>query len=216
MKQILKTIVGSRAHGTFLPDSDYDYRGVFMVPLEDFISPFRNVKTNSWIEGLEDNTSYELSHFTKLCTSGNPSALELLAAPVVDATPEGEALRAMLPNFLSKKSVYDAFIGYSRNQEKKFRDNHLDRRWKYAEAHIRTLYQLLHLLKSGELKIGWEGGTLDELKSIKRGGWSQSNIYGRIFELEQLCEAAFATTVLPEKVDVEKIEEFLFGLYLKK
>lgn len=213
MKQILKTIVGSRAHGTALPESDYDYRGVFIVSARDFVSPFRNVKNNSWIEGEEDNTSYELSHYVKLCAHGNPSALELLVAPVVDITPEGERLRSMLPKFLCKKRVFDAFLGYSRSQEKKFRDNHLNRRWKYAEAHTRTLYQLLHLLRTGELKIGWDGGVLEELCAVKRGRRTQSDIMSRVLQLEELCHQEYETSTLPEEADIDAIEEFLFDIY---
>ena len=215
MQEILKTIVGSQAHGTALPESDTDYRGVFIVDAMDFISPFRNIKTNSWIEGKEDNTSYELSHFCQLCAHGNPSALELLSAPVVGATKEGRDLRAMLPKFLSKKKCFDAFRGYSRNQEKKFRDNALDRRWKYAEAHLRTMYQLLHLLKTGELKIGWSGGTLDELCAVKRGMKTEAECMARIIAMEKLCDDAYAEcTALPESPDTEAIEKFLFDIYL--
>jgi predicted nucleotidyltransferase len=32
MKQILKVLVGSRAHDLYTEDSDYDYRGVFIYP----------------------------------------------------------------------------------------------------------------------------------------------------------------------------------------
>lgn len=213
-RDILKTVVGSRAHGTALPESDYDYRGVFVAEPMDFISPFRNVKNNSWIEGDVDNTAYELAHFSKLCAHGNPSALELLVAPVVDSTAEGTTLRALLPKFLSKRCIA-AFLGYSRSQEKKCRENHLNRKWKYAEAHTRTLYQLRHLLKNKELKIGWEGGILDELCAVKRGLKTDTEVFGRIFQLEQeIKELEVAPSWLPEEPDTPAIEQFLSDVYL--
>ena len=56
MKTVLSVIVGSRLHGTATPESDYDYRGVFMNDIEDILSPFRSPKENSWIEGEADET----------------------------------------------------------------------------------------------------------------------------------------------------------------
>lgn len=215
MKEILKTLVGSRAHGTYLPDSDYDFRGVFVDDVENFLSPFRDVKNNSWIEGVKDNTSYELSRFAKMCAQGNPSALELLVAPVIESTPEGDSLKEMLPAFISKRCI-PAFLGYSKNQEKKFRNNHQERMWKYAEAQTRTLYQLLHLLKTGELKIRFSDGIIEELSSVKRGRRTEGEVMTRIMELEKLCRAEESTTALQPQADVAKIEEFLFSIYLPK
>ena len=213
MKTILSVIVGSRLHGTATPESDYDYRGVFVVPIEDILSPFRTSKENSWVEGETDNTSYELRHFCKMCTQGNPSALEVLVGIPKEITPDGEELRALLPKFISKKRCFDAFMGYSRNQEKKFRDNFQGRKWKYATAQVRTLYQLLHLLKTGELKGTYSEGTVSELRLIKEGRVSEEKIFTRIFELERLCRDAFDAVALPEEPDQTAIEEFIFRCY---
>jgi predicted nucleotidyltransferase len=79
---ILSTIVGSRLHGTADENSDYDYRGVFIAPLEDIISPFRDVKDMHWVEGEEkadkDDTAYELRKFCRMGVQGNPTVLEIL------------------------------------------------------------------------------------------------------------------------------------------
>lgn len=213
MKTILSTIVGSRLHGTATPESDYDYRGVFMIPIEDILSPFRSPKENSWVEGETDNTSYELRHFCKMCSQGNPSSLEVLVGIPNEITPEGEELRKLLPKFLSKKRCFDAFMGYSRNQEKKFRDDYQGRKWKYATAHTRTLYQLLHLLKTGELIGTYPDGVVEELRAIKEGRKLDADIFGRVFQLEALCKEAFPSSNLPESCDQEAIEEFIFKCY---
>jgi len=213
MKTILSVIVGSRLHGTANEKSDYDYRGVFIVPLEDIISPFRNPLENSWIEGETDNTSYELRHFCKMCTQGNPSSLEVLVGIPKEITPEGKMLKELLPKFLSKKRCFDAFMGYSRNQEKKFRDNYQGRKWKYATAHTRTLYQLLHLLKTGELVGTYQDGVVAELKAIKEGVRTESEIFSRIFQLEEQCRNAYESAPLPEQPDIAAIEEFLIKCY---
>ena len=54
-KLIAKVVVGSRLHETATPDSDWDYRGIFVDDLKEALSPFRNHKTTSWIEGDEED-----------------------------------------------------------------------------------------------------------------------------------------------------------------
>jgi hypothetical protein len=194
MKIILSTIVGSRLHGTATPESDHDYRGVFVVPL---------------------------GKFCKMAAQGNPSCLEVLVGLPHTTTPMGEGLKALLPAFLSKKRCLDAFMGYSRNQEKKFRDGgsvlessgSVDRKWKYACAHVRTLYQLLHLLRTGELVGTYPEGTAAELRMIKTGRCSESHVMSRVFELEGLCRDAFDASPLPDAPDLEAIEAFVLKCY---
>jgi len=224
---ILSTVVGSRLHGTFNENSDYDFRGVFMVPLINYLSPFKEVKDTHWIEksGADtDDTAHELSKFCKMCCQGNPSALEVLVGIPDTSTPIGDKLREMLPMFLSRERCYEAFRGYSRNQEKKFRDGKevkasagaVDRKYKYACAHVRTLYQLLHLLKHNELIGSYQGGTLEELRRIKEGRKSDSDIFSRIFQLEELCKEAYEKCKLPDKIDTKPIEDFICDSYLSE
>lgn len=225
MKTILKGIVGSHLHGTATLESDTDYRGIFIIDPIEIISPFRKQQANSWIEGSDDNTMYELTHFCKMATQGNPSALEVLVSKDIEATPEGEELVRMLPHFISKKRCFDAFMGYSKNQEKKFRDPKHgngkgrdvagdNRKYKYACAHVRTLYQLMNLLKRGKLSGTYPAGTTDELKLIKAGRKSDGDIMNRIFQLEERCEEYYKTCTLPEEPNIEAIEDFISSVYL--
>lgn len=213
MQIILSTIVGSRLHGTANPDSDKDLRGVHLLPLIDHLSPFRDVSSTHWLEGDTDQTSYELAYFCKLGASGNPSALEVLVGIPEIITPEGEELRGLLPKFLSKQKCYEAFLGYSGNQEKKFRQDKEGRKWKYACAHVRTLYQLLHLLRTGELRGTYPGGVTEELKAVKEGRVRESDVMSRVFELEGLCRQAYEKAPLPDAPDIEAIEAFVMKCY---
>lgn len=230
---IISTVVGSRLHGTFNDKSDWDYRGVFMVPLIDILSPFREVKDAHWVEkaasgekngGDTDDTAYELSKFCKMCSQGNPSCLEVLVGMPDEITPIGQKLKDMLPMFLSRRQCYEAFRGYSRNQEKKFREGQdikseggtVNRKYKYACAHVRTLYQLLHLLEHNELIGTYSGGVLEELRAIKEGKKMDSEIFSRIFQLEELCAQAYDKCTLPDKIDLQPIEEFVMQSYLSE
>jgi len=224
---ILSTIVGSRLHGTHNEDSDYDYRGVFLAPIEDILSPFRKTKETHWMEGEHkadvDDTAYELRKFCKMASQGNPSVLEILVGEEYPTlTEEGERLRELLPAFLSRK-CYFAFSGYAHNQEKKFRESGkvfeskgsqaTDRKWKYACAHVRTLYQLHHLLKKKELIGKYADPVAKELKAIKEGRWRQMDIMDRIFQLEEQCQDMFENTWLPNEPDTEAIESFILSCY---
>tara|TARA_Y100000310_G_scaffold328181_1_gene395854 strand:- start:1454 stop:2245 length:792 start_codon:yes stop_codon:yes gene_type:complete len=235
MKMILSTIVGSRLHGTHTEKSDFDYRGVFLAPLDEILSPFRDPKETHWIEHNDfkakldpekhlDDTAYELRKFCKMAAQGNPSVLEVLVGeeyPIL--TEEGKVLRELLPAFLSQKCYY-AFMGYSNNQEKKFRNPSISnqkgkdvllkhRKYKYACAHIRTLMQLEHLLKEKELIGTYSPCGTEYLKQIKQGEVEDYRIMESVFRLEKSCEKLLADTWLPEKPDYEKIENFILSCY---
>ena len=215
MEIILSTIVGSRLHGTATPASDTDYRGVFVVPLRDKLTPFRDVKDTHWVEGVgdADDTAYELTKFCKMAAQGNPSCLEVLVGLPYTTTPLGEELKALLPKFISKQRCFDAFMGYSGNQEKKFRMELERRKWKYACAHVRTLYQLLHLLTTGELIGSYSAGVVEELRAIKEGRKTETEVMGRVFQLEQYCRDRLPDAPLPPEPDIVAIEDFVVRAY---
>ena len=77
MTQILKVLVGSRAHGLARPDSDYDYCGVYVTPTRELLSLRHKPKDKTWVEGArEDDTSYEVGHFLREATRSSPAMLE--------------------------------------------------------------------------------------------------------------------------------------------
>jgi predicted nucleotidyltransferase len=72
MTTLLKVLVGSRAHKLHTETSDYDYRGVFVVPTEDFLKiGIAKPQQTSWIEGDIDDTSWEIGKFLFLATKCN-------------------------------------------------------------------------------------------------------------------------------------------------
>ncbi len=151
--QILKTLVGSQAHGLATPKSDNDYRGVFLLPTSTIVSFNYKPHNINWIEGREDDTSYELGHFLSLATQCNPTILEVFKAPVIEAEPVGWELRALFSKVWTAKRVADAFGGYSLNQRKKFLEDKDDHRWKFGVAYVRTLLQGSELLLTGDFNV---------------------------------------------------------------
>ena len=83
-KMVLKVLVGSRAHNLHNENSDYDYRGVHVVPTSKMLEIGAKYSPPSWIEGDVDETSYEIGHFLQLCTKANSSVLEVLLSQNVE------------------------------------------------------------------------------------------------------------------------------------
>ena len=62
-------------------------------------------------------------------------------------------MRALFPFVWNPHGVAQAFGGYSLNQRKKFLDDHMGRRWKFAVAYIRVLIQGVQLVSQGDFQV---------------------------------------------------------------
>lgn len=148
---LTRVVVGSRLHGLNKADSDYDYRGVFLHPLQDVLSPFTQLKNTHWIEGDNDNTAFELADFIKRCVKGDPNSLEVLFSDMVEHdTTAFNVLRKYRTLLLDSKAIYEAHKNYSHSQYKKMNLFEPDARTpKFAVAYIRSLIQGIQLLERG-------------------------------------------------------------------
>lgn len=197
-KLILKTLVGSRAHGLEVETSDWDYRGVYCTPTSEILKLGGKVDQTSWLEGDTDETAYELGKFLQMALKSNATVLEVLHGPEIECTQEGKELKKLFPYLWSSHGVLDAFRGYSLNQRKKFLEDKDSRPWKYAVAYIRVLLMGQQLLRHNILTINvndlWKSIPDDtfsclgygiDLREIKRGMWSK----GKIVDWAQHLEA---------------------------
>jgi len=216
MKQILKVIVGSQAHGLATPTSDFDYRGVFLNPTSEILRIGGSTQQTSWIEGKDDDTSWELGHFLFLATKCNPTILEVFLAPEVplEHLPGqedvwGSQLRALFPYVWNSKGVHDAFMGYGFNQRKKFLDDKDKRAAKYAAAYLRTLYQAHELLTTNTFTIRIADTVIGEtVRKWKFGTFTVGEVIQTCTDWQDKVEAAYAAN--PDKqTDIDKVNEFL-------
>lgn len=221
MKEILKVLVGSQAHGLAGPDSDYDYRAVFVQPTSEILKLGGTVKNTNWIEGKEDNTSWEIGHFLNMAVHCNPTILEVFLAPVmasdydpIQPAPHrlGTELRTLFPHVWSSKGVMDAFIGYGHNQQKKFLDNKDGRASKYAVAYLRTLIHGFQLLSTGtftERVVECDFPYLvAKLKDWKAGKWEIGEVMQTCSDMRKSVEYAYSQNP-NKKTNLEPINEFL-------
>lgn len=234
-KQLLKVVVGSQAHGLANENSDFDYRGVFVVPTTDLLKIGSHIEQTNWIEGKEDDTSWEIGKFLLMATKCNPTVLETFLAPRVDeAEPKGEGpgthdvsgyyeepytlgddLRDLFPYVWNSVDVKNAFIGYGVNQRKKFFDNKDKRAPKYAAAYLRVLFNCEELLLTGTFHVDLRGREIyDQAKRFKEGNFTQGEVIQACWDMETRVIKAFNKN--PDKqTDVKPVNEFLLRVRKK-
>lgn len=219
---ILKVLVGSRSHGLHDEDSDYDYRGVFVLPTEEILS-LKNIggkyKANDWFEGQEDQTTYEIGHFLKLATKCNPSILECFKASLMtkDNTyggleEYGAELRLLFSYIWNPIDAFNAFTGYSYNQRKKMLEKKDNREAKYASAYLRTLYNLQCLLYSGDFKMDVTHNKefYYKLKDIRNGNFTMGDVINEAEERIEICKQL--RDECKQKPDLNKVNNFLLKI----
>jgi predicted nucleotidyltransferase len=227
LPQILKVLVGSHAHGLATPESDYDYRAVFVQPTTQILSLGSKAVSNQWIEGDVDNTAYEIGHFLFLATKSNPTILETFVAPgashvidhfgnVIDQKhidhPYRQPLLDLFPHVWDTTALWNAFKGYGYNQRKKFLDDKDKRANKYAVAWLRTLIMAYDMLTEGTMTLDLKGHPeFDRLYLWKNGFWSLGEVMEITDKWIQKVDAAYEKA--PKKAaDLDKINGFLLDV----
>lgn len=229
MKIITKVVVGSRLHGLHTPESDYDYRGIHMNDLKDVLSPFKTVKNTTWIEGDEDNTSYELADFCKSAVHGNATILEVFFSnQVVDTSDIAEEMRVNWKKFMDTPKFILASRGYAHNQWNKFYNfesagiKGQERTAKFAIAFLRVMWQCEQFLLTGQFKCNLQDSDLYPLlKTIKPLSVKEIQPYlpqivAAMSDMNMRVSVAEskAGPILKMRPDIEWIEEFIYRSYL--
>lgn len=227
VKIIAKVVVGSRLHGLNTETSDWDYRGIHMHSIEDVLSPFKTLKNTTWIEGDEDNTSYELADFCKQAVHGNATILEVFFSDkIIETTPIHQELRDNWEKFIDTKRFVDASRGYAHNQWNKFYNfedvggNGQHRTAKFAVAFLRVMWQCEQFLLTGEFKCNLEDSDLYPLmKKIKPLSVQEikplvPEIVAKMGEMDgRVSEAMSKSKFMDMKPDIEWIEDFIYRAY---
>ena len=217
-KIIHKTVVGSRLHNLHNDNSDFDYRGIFVVPFVEIISPFKKPQNTSWIEGKDDDTSFELCNFSKMLTSGNPTCLEVLwSNMIVETSDIGYKLVKNRQKFLDDERIYQSHVGYSFNQLKKMDlyNPDMKRTPKTIIAYIRSLRQGAELLISGDFNPVYEYPDREFLLEVKYN--YNNSLVGDISKLmlavREEIEIAHNSLKTKRNPDIPWIEDFLLTTY---
>ena len=88
-----------------------------MHPIRAKLSPFRTIKNTTWIEGDDDNTSYELTDFCKGAVHGNATYLEVFFSDQIELTsPIHKEMQENWSKFMDTDRFVMASKGSAQNQ----------------------------------------------------------------------------------------------------
>ncbi len=129
MDLIVKMMFGSHLYGTSTPDSDIDYKGVFL-PTKEEVLLGRFPKSRGYSTGKENSRNtredvdveiYSLHYFIKLARDGQTVAMDMLHAPDDMILETSETWKFIVKNrrrFYTKN--LKSFIDYARRQASKY------------------------------------------------------------------------------------------------
>ena len=218
---ILRVLVGSRAHGVANESSDFDYREVFVIPATHLLQVPRSARPKmAWADehrATDDEGGWEIEPFLEMCLRGHPNAIELLRGPIETCTPDGEALRALLPQLLSRRAVCESHLGYAKNARHKLLDKEqIARNPKWAATYLRVLWQGAELVATGELTVSLVGTEVHEAVLRARAGTlSPYEVLALADPWERaLVEARSdaSRSVLRDSPDIDAINKWLLEL----
>lgn len=230
IKILAKVVVGSRLHGLDTPTSDWDYRGIHISPLKKVLSPFKKQKNTTWIEGDEDNTSYELAEFCKLATKGNATILEVFFSDqIIETSPIHQEMRENWAKFMSTKDFVNASRGYAHNQYNKFYNfedvgiKGQERTAKFAVAFLRVMWQCEQFLLTGEFKCNLkECDMYDLMKKIKPMSIEEiqphiPEVFGKMSEMNnRVSHAMSVSEYMDMEPDLDYVEDFIYRAYMSE
>lgn len=213
---LFATISGAHLYGFPSPDSDYDLRGVHVLPVREVLGLEEGRETIEVAgdrDGLEmDLVTHDAKKFFHLMLKKNGYVLEQLYSPlVVHTAPQHEELKQIGKTCITRHHAHHYF-GFAETQWKLF-EKESPRRVKPLLYVYRVLLTGIHLMRTGEIEANLvrlnESFRLPYVSGLvarKLAGPEQSTLNDADFdfhrrEYERLraeLESAYQTSGLPE------------------
>lgn len=229
--------MGSVAYGVEGETSDCDLYGI-CIPNKDIVFPHLRgeipgfgsqiQRFEQWQEhhikdqdsGREyDFSIYSIIKYFHLCMENNPNMIDSLFVPqrcILYSSKIGNHIRENRRHFLHK-GAWHKFKGYSYSQLHKMsskipigkREVLVDKYGydvKFAYHVVRLLQEVEQILIEGDLNLDRNS---EQLKSIRRGEWTEAQIRDWFQAKEKDLESAYVNSKLPHRPDEEKIKNLL-------
>ncbi len=213
---VFATLSGAHLYGFPSPDSDYDLRGVHVLPVRELIglNDGRETIEDAGIhDGLElDLVTHDLKKSISLMLKKNGYVLEQLYSPlIVQTSPAHEEMKALGSGCVTRHHAHHYF-GFAETQWKLF-EKESPRRVKPLLYVYRVLLTGIHLMRTGKVEANlirlnemFQLPCINELIARKLAGPEQSTLpvddislhtseYDR---LRGVLQNAFETSSLPE------------------
>ncbi len=208
---ILRVLVGSHAHGLAGPESDKDFRSVFVMPTVEMFRLGFKYQGARMTKEEADETSWEVGHFLQLAVQCHPLVLETFVAPVETMDQWGEQLLALFPSVWSPRTAYDAFLQYGENQRKKMLDKKDGRPAKYAATYVRILFHLCELLERGTFSLNIACSAIgDTVRGIKEGRCRTGEVID--WAEHWIAKATDRLSSCSHKSNYQAVDEYLVAL----
>jgi predicted nucleotidyltransferase len=168
-----------------------------------------------------DLSIYSMVRYFQLCMENNPNMLDSLFTPdncVLHMTPVAQMVRENRKLFLHK-GVWHKFKGYAyaqvhklKNKEPEGKRKELVDKYgydvKFAYHVVRLLNEVEQLLTEGDLDLQ---RNREQLKSIRRGEWSENDVLDYFTRKEKELESAYTNSKLPHSPDEKRIKQLLLN-----
>ncbi len=213
---LFATISGAHLYGFASADSDYDLRGVHILPAAEALG-LRETRDTIESEGIEqgveiDLVTHDAAKFFRLLLRKNGYVLEQLLSPhIVLTTPEHEELRALAPACITRFHGHH-YLGFAQTQWRLF-EKETPPRVKPLLYVYRVLLTGIHLMRTGELdanlpslNAAFRLPYIDELIERKTSGAEKETLTGadvavhesEYTRLRALLETEMANSTLPD------------------
>ncbi len=152
---VFATISGAHLYGFPSPDSDYDLRGVHLLPLNEVVGLNVGQETleKSGVEdGIElDLVTHDAKKFFGLVLKKNGYVLEQIFSPlIVHTTPEHEELKQIAATCITRHHSHH-YLGFAETQWKLFGKDEPPRVKPLLYVY-RVLLTGIHMMKTGEVE----------------------------------------------------------------
>ncbi len=150
---LFTTISGAHLYGFPSPDSDYDLRGVHILPATEVFGlyPVREtIELSEMKSNLQiDLVTHDIKKFFTLLLKRNGYVLEQLYSPlIVCTTSEHEELKNIALNCITRNHYYH-YLGFSQNQWKLFNKKNQVKSLLYV---YRVLLTGIYLMRKGKIE----------------------------------------------------------------
>lgn len=232
---LFMTVSGAHLYGFPSPDSDFDLRGVHLLPLSELLgleAQDETVEKTELRNGREiDLVTHDAKKFFSLLLKRNGYVLEQLYSPlIVHTTPEYTELKRLAKGCITRFHAHH-YLGFAQTQWKLF-EKEEPRRVKPLLYVYRVLLTGIHLMRTGEVEANLVHlnqdarlSYIDELIAQKLSGSEQGAItsgdmefYRNEYErLLALLESERDASLLPAEPDVrQEMNDLLVALRLPR
>lgn len=152
---LFATLSGAHLYGFPSADSDFDLRGVHLLPLPEVVglqTGPETIEKSGWREGLEiDLVTHDARKFFGLLLKKNGYVLEQVLSPhVVHTTPEHAELKAIAAECITRHHAHH-YLGFAETQWKLFEKENPPR-VKPLLYLYRVLLTGIHLMQTGQVE----------------------------------------------------------------